>query len=99
MATMSRMVVGTLNLRLAVFEAASLKDKRRVVRSLKDRIRGKFNVSVAEVGSLDRHQQAELGVALVGNDGTFVESCLDKVVDYVRRDRAASLVDYEVEMF
>lgn len=96
---MSRMVVGTLNLRLAVFAAASLKDKRRVVRSLKDRIRGRFNVSIAEVGALDRHQQAELGVALIGNDGTYVESSLDKIVDYVRRDRAASLVDYEVELF
>ena len=97
--TMSRMVVGTLSLKLAVFDAASLKDKRRIVNSLKDRLRGRFNVSVAEVGSLDRRQQAELGVAIVGNNGRFVGSCLDKVVDYVRRDRFASLVDYEVEVF
>ena len=96
---MSRMVVGTLSLKLAVLEAASLKDKRRVVSSIKDRLRGKFNVSVAEVGSLDRRQQAELGVAIVGNDGRFVGSCLDKVVEYVRRDRSACLVDYEVEVF
>ena len=53
---------------------------------------------MAEVDSLDRRQQAEIGVAIVGNDGRFVESCLDKVVDYVRRDRSASLVDYEIEM-
>jgi len=96
---MGRMVVGTLNVKLAVFEAASLKDKRRVVNSLKDRIRGRFNVSVAEVGSLDHRQQAELGVALVANDGPFVKRCLDTIVDYVRRDRSASLVDYDVEVF
>ena len=96
---MSRMVVGTLSLKFAVFDATSLKDKRRVVNSLKERLRGRFNVSVAEVGSLDRRQQAELGVVIVGNDGRFVESCLDKVVDYVRLDRSASLVDYEVEVF
>ncbi|NLE60031.1 MAG: DUF503 domain-containing protein, partial [Planctomycetes bacterium] len=71
-----RMVVGTLSLKLAIFGAYSLKDKRRVVNSLKDRLKGRFNVSVAEVGSLDRWQQAELGVAMVANDGRFVESAL-----------------------
>ncbi len=93
------MVIGSLWVKLAIFESASLKDKRRVIRSLKDRIAGKFNVSVAEVGSLDHRQQAELGMALVGNDGRFVESCLSKLVDYIRMDRSASLVDYELELF
>jgi len=96
---MSRMVIGSLSLKLAVFESTSLKDKRRVIKSLKDRLAGRFNVSVAEVGSLDHRQQAELGVALVANDSQFVESCLGKIVDYVRLDRSASLVDYELEVF
>ena len=94
-----RMVIGTLSLKLAIFEATSLKDKRRVIKSLKDRLRNRYNVSVAEVGSLERWQQAELGVAVVANDGRFVESCLHKIVDYVRLDRGCSLVDYEVEVF
>lgn len=96
---MSQMVIGALNLKLAIFEAVTLKDKRRVVNSLKERLIGKFRVSVAEVGALDRRQQAELGVALVANDRRFVESCLDKIVDYVRLDRSASLVDWEIEVF
>ncbi len=91
------MVIGVLNLKLAIFESTSLKDKRRVVKSLKDRLAGRFNVSVAEVDSLDHRQQAELGLALVGNDRQFVERCLSKIVDYVRLDRSASLVDYETE--
>ena len=94
-----RMVVGTLNLKLAIFGAYSLKDKRRVVNSLKERLKGRFNVSVAEVGSLDRWQQAELGVALVANDGQFVQTALDKLVDYVRQDTSASLVDCQREVF
>jgi uncharacterized protein len=93
------MVIGSLTLKLAVFESTSLKDKRRVISSLKQRLSNRFNASVAEVGSLDHRQQAELGVAVVGNDGRFVESCLDKIVDYVRLDRSASLVSYETEMF
>lgn len=96
---MSRMVIGALRFKLAVFGATSLKDKRRVIKSLKERLIHKFNASVAEVGSLDHRQQAELGATIVGNDGAFVESCLDKMVDYIRMDRAASLVDYEVELF
>jgi uncharacterized protein len=94
-----RMVVGTLNLRLAIFGAYSLKDKRRVVNSLRDRLKSRFNVSVAEVGSLDRWQQAELGVALVANDGQFVQTALDKLVEYVRQDTSASLVDCQREVF
>ena len=96
---MARMVVGTLTVRLAIFGATSLKDKRSVVKSLKERLIHKFHVSVAEVGLLDQRQQAELGVAMVGNEGRFVESCLDKIVDYIRLDHGASLVDFEKEMF
>jgi len=96
---MARMVIGALSVKLAVFGATSLKDKRRVIKSLKERLIGRFNVSVAEVGSLDHHQQAELGVVMVGNESQFVQSSLAKIVDYVRRDTSASLVNYEIEIF
>ena len=93
------MVVGTLRLKLVVYGSLSLKDKRRAIKSLKERLANKYNVSVAEIGSLDHRQQAELGVAMVANDGAFVTSALDKLVDYVRLDPSASLIDYEVEVF
>jgi uncharacterized protein YlxP (DUF503 family) len=93
------MVVGVLRVRLAIFEALSLKDKRRVVKSLKDRLANQFNVSIAEVDALDARQEAVLGMAMVANDSRFVESCLSKVVDQLRRARSASLVDYKIELF
>lgn len=93
------MIIGTLRLKLVVFESLSLKDKRRAIKSLKERLSNRFNVSVAEVGSLDHRQQAELGVAMVANESAFVTSALDKLVDYVRQDPSASLVDYEMELF
>lgn len=92
------MVVGVLTVQLAIYEAESLKDKRRVIKSVKDRLANRFNVSVAEVDDLDSWQRAELGVAMVANDGRFVESCLHKIVDELRRERSASLVDYHVEL-
>ncbi|MCX5675982.1 MAG: DUF503 domain-containing protein [Planctomycetota bacterium] len=92
------MVVGILQMRILVRDAMSLKDKRRVVRSLRDRIRNDFNVSVSEVDALDLRQTAILGVALATNDRVFADQVLAKVVDAVRRAPGAELVDYEVEI-
>lgn len=94
-----RVIVGTLRVVLSIPDACSLKDKRRVIRGLKDRLMHRFNLSVAEVGSLDAHRQAVLGMATVANDRRFVEGRLDKVVDFVRRAQGASLIDYEKDIW
>jgi len=91
------MVVGVLQMRLLVREATTLKDKRRVVKSLRDRLRHEFNVSASEVDALDLVQTAVLGVAVVTNDGAFADQVLAKVVDFVRRS-PAELVRYETEL-
>lgn len=93
------MIVGVLRIELVIYEACSLKDKRRVVKGLKDRLAGKFNVSIAEVEALDSRQRAVLGIAVVGNESRFVRSCLDKIVDYVRLAPSLNLVDYSTELF
>jgi uncharacterized protein YlxP (DUF503 family) len=92
------MVVGILQLRLMIRDAQSLKDKRRIVKSLRDRIRNQFNVSVSEVDSLDRRQQAVLGVTLATNDRVFADQVLAKVVDLVRATPGAVLIDYDIEI-
>ena len=92
------MVVGILQLRLMIRDSQSLKDKRRIVKSLRDRIRNRFNVSVSEVDSLDLRQQATLGIALATNDRVFADQVLAKVVDLVRATPGAVLVDYETEI-
>ncbi|HPF39573.1 MAG TPA: DUF503 domain-containing protein [Phycisphaerae bacterium] len=92
------MVVGTLRLSLVIPGAHSLKDKRRVVRSLKDRLGGKHNISIAEVDDLDEHRRCVIGIAMVSNDRRFTESCLSKIVDEVRGNPHASLADYELEL-
>jgi uncharacterized protein YlxP (DUF503 family) len=93
------MTVGTLYVKLMIRDARTLKDKRRVLRSLKDQIRNRHNVSVAEVDAQSSHQQAVLGFAMVGNDGRYVDGALAKIVDFIRAFRVAELVDYEVEIF
>jgi uncharacterized protein len=93
------MVVGVLQLELTIPEAMSLKDKRRVVKGLKDRLGSRHNVSVAEVGELDEHRRCVLALAMVSNDRRFTDSCLSKIVDEVRHQRGVVLADYEIELF
>jgi len=92
------MVVGVLTVRLGVFEALSLKDKRRVIKSLKDRLGARHNISIAEIADLDRRQVATLGLAMISNDARFVDSSLSKIVDEIRDFRRASLLDYGIEL-
>ena len=92
------MTVGVLQLELSITDAMSLKDKRRVILSLKDRIAHGHNVSIAEVGALDEHRRSILGVAMVSNDARYVEGALSKLVDLVRMTPQVSLLDYRIEM-
>jgi hypothetical protein len=92
------MHVGVLQLELSIADAMSLKDKRRVILSLKDRIAHGRNVSIAEVGALDEHRRSILGVAMVSNDARYVEGALSKLVDFVRAVPQVSLMDYQIEM-
>jgi uncharacterized protein len=91
------MIVGILRLDLSIDDAMTLKDKRRAVKSLKDRLSHKFNVSVAEVDALDRIRTAILGVAMVSNDQSHVNAALDQVVNYVRMDPRVVLDEFEME--
>jgi uncharacterized protein YlxP (DUF503 family) len=92
------MHVGVLQLEVSITDAMSLKDKRRVVLSLKDRIAHGHNVSIAEVGALDEHRRSILGVAMVSNDARYVEGALSKLVDFVRTVPQVTLLDYKIEL-
>lgn len=88
------MVVGTLQLDLTIPCADSLKAKRMVLRSLKDRVRQRFNVSIAEVDENDQWQSALLAVVVVSNDRRFANQVLSKVVDFVKQSRDFVVEDY-----
>jgi len=90
--------IGVLQIEISVIDAMSLKDKRRVVKSIKDRIANGHNVSIAEIGALDEHRRSILGMAMVGNDGRYVEGALSKLVDFIRAVPQVSLLDYQIEM-
>jgi len=89
--------VGVLHLELTVPQAMSLKDKRRAVKSFKDRTRNGCNVSIAEVGGLDSPRRAVLAVAMVGNDRNYLEGALQKITNAAATHRDMILVSHEVD--
>ena len=74
---------------------SSLKQKRSILRSLKDRLRNKFNVSVAETAFQDVHKRAQLTIALVASDGRYAESVLDKLDSFVERNGGDVIVSVQ----
>ncbi len=93
------MFIGVCTIELHVPDSGSLKTKRQSLRSLKDRIRNKFNVSVAEVDNNDLWQKASLAVAAVSNDKAHLNQMMDHVLNVVRAVPELSLLDYQIEIF
>ena len=91
------MTVGIARLTLFLREAHSLKEKRMVLRRVKERARQKFNLAIAEVGDNDLWQRALLGVAVLGSGRRFVESALDEVVRFVRAEAEVINVEREIQ--
>ncbi len=92
------MTVGTCLVELHISGNSSLKGKRRVVKSIKDRVQGRFNVSIAEVDRLDDWQRATLGIACVSNNPRLVDEILNKVVNLIEGDADARILDYEIDL-
>jgi uncharacterized protein YlxP (DUF503 family) len=89
------MVVGIIGWELEVFGCQSLKEKRSVVRSLKERLRNRFNVSVAETGHNDLWQRAELTACVVSTDRRQVDSILESIDRFVSSDPRARVIRAE----
>lgn len=92
------MVVATVRVELHLSESNSLKAKRSVLNSLKERIRSKFNVSVAEVDHMDLWQRSAIGVALVTNDRRYADEVLSKVVDLIASEPRVQILDHHIDL-
>ena len=93
-----KMVIGICQLHLRIPEIHSLKEKRHVVRKLIDRVKHRFNVAISEVGDNDLWQRCQIGICTVGNDRRFVNSSLDKIIDFVEEMYLAEVIEKEIEI-
>jgi len=92
------MVVGTLKIEFRLFDNRSLKGKRKVVRSMVDKVKARFNVSIAEVGANDKWQKIELGISAVGNDRRHIDSSLNHILGYLDSLCLAEIVNTEMDI-
>ena len=92
------MVVGILQIEIKVDGSRSLKDKRRVVVGLKDRLHREHQVSVAEVDGLDNPTTAVLGITMASNDARHCQSTLDRLLDKIRFGRDYEMIDHKLEI-
>lgn len=93
------MFVGVGQVELYIPDSESLKSKRFVLKSLKTRIRNKFNVSVAEIENNDKWQRSSLGLAVVSNDRKIVDSTLNQVINFIMSDFRVEVIDHSREIF
>ena len=93
------MVVGLLRLEVHLPSAHSLKEKRSVLNSLKDQLRGRFNISVAEVEANETWQRATVGISTLGSSRAYTEGLLRDVTTWMRATRLVDLMTVEEDYF
>lgn len=92
------MIIGILKVELFLPNSHSLKSKRMILKSIKDRVRNRFNVAVCEIEHHDTWQRAVLGFCTIGNARKYLEGQLNHVINQVEKNREAELIDYGIEM-
>jgi uncharacterized protein YlxP (DUF503 family) len=90
--------VGRCVVDLHIDNSHSLKDKRRVIASLKEKLKSQYNVAVCEYGDLSLWQRTQLGLVTCGNSKQHVDSSLNAVLNYIKKFRAVLLLKYEVNI-
>ena len=92
------MRVGVCTAYLLIPESQSLKDKRRVVKSLLAKLGSRFNIAVSEIGDLDTPKRSVIGIVSISNDSRHLNQMLSKVVGFIEKMNLAILVDYEIDL-
>ena len=91
------MIVGILTIELVIYASSSLKEKRFVVKSVKDKLKNKFNIAIAETDYLDKWQRAKLGIVTVGNEYSHVENSIQKVFEYLDNWNEFEIVNHSFD--
>ena len=92
------MVIGVCRIVLIIDNAFSLKEKRHIIKSIIERLKSRFNASIAEVDLNDLWKNAVIGVACVSNEAGHADSMLSNIVNFVENDGRALLSDFSTEI-
>jgi uncharacterized protein YlxP (DUF503 family) len=92
------MIVAAARLTLIIPENDSLKGKRKVLKSLIEKARHKFDAAIAEVGDNDLWQKAQVGIALVGNDQQLLEARVQQIMKFIENQYVVEIIDFQMEL-
>jgi len=92
------LIIGACSLKLNIFEANSLKDKRHIIKSIIGKLQSRFNISIAEVDLNDSWQSAVIGFACVTNDTQHANQVISNVIKFIDNDSRIEIVDANIEM-
>jgi len=92
------MVVAVCKISFLIHESNSLKRKRQVLKSLIQKVKNRYNISIAEVEDNDLWQKGTLGFCMIGNDSRFLNSAVDRALNFIRDLNVIDLIDCSVEM-
>ena len=96
---MGKTIIGLLSVELLVPGADSLKAKRKVIKSMKERLGARFNVSVAEVADQDKWQRSNLAVCAVSNDQHYLQTQLQKILDFFEHNRQLEIINSTIDYY
>lgn len=91
------MTVGILVIHLRLPDSDSLKAKRQVIRSIKARLKNKFNISISEIGFLNSFRESEIGISHISNNGRYIDSKFAHIIKLLELNRNIEIVDYYTE--
>lgn len=92
------MIIGSCELKLQIFEANSLKEKRHTIKSIIGRLKSRFNISIAEIGLNDSWKTSMIGFACVTNDTQHANEIIDKVIKFIDGDSRVEIIEYNIEL-
>ena len=92
-------MLGYYEIEIHIPAALSLKEKRFVIQSLKDKVRNKFNISIAELGGTDVWQRSTVGMAMVSNDHNLIKNSFDKITRILDQDDRFEIIDRQIEFY
>lgn len=92
------MIIGSCKIKLRLYSPESLKEKRMIIKSLIERLKHRFNISIAEVSDNDLWQISTIGIAIVGNESVYVDEVINKIINFIDNFEIVEIIDCEIEM-
>lgn len=92
------MIIGSARITLRLFSPESLKEKRHIIKSLINKIKTSYNVSVAEISLNDKWQAAELGISCISNDSKFIDKTFNSIINLIEGDCRVEIINIQIEM-